>query len=62
MYLIAADSESCSVRIILFWLIANNNAAVGDILPEVCGNIGLINEENCVGAFNLARYSLGKSS
>ena len=36
--------------------------AVGDILPEVCGDIILINEENNVGAFNLARYSLGKSS
>ena len=61
MYSIAANGESCAVRIIVFLSIANNNAAVGDILPAVYRDIGLINEENCVGAFNLARYCLGKS-
>ena len=62
VYSIAANGDSCAVRIILFYLVSNNDAAVGDILPEVCGDIILINEENNVGAFNLARYSLGKSS
>ena len=37
------------VRIVLFWSLANNYAAVGDILPAVCGYIGLINEKNRVG-------------
>ena len=62
MYLIAINVESCAVRIIIFWLVANNNVAVGDILPAVDGDIGIIKEENRVGAFNLASYSLGKSS
>ena len=43
-------------------MVANNDVVVGDIFPEVDGDIGLINEENRVGDFNLARYSLGKSS
>ena len=62
MYSIAADGESCVVRIIIFWLVDNNDVAVGDIFPAFCGDIGVIKEENFVGAFNLARYSLGKSS
>ena len=45
MYLIATYGESCELRIILFWSVANNNAAVGDIFPAVGGDICLINEE-----------------
>ena len=62
VYSIAADGESCVVRIIIFWLVDNNDVAVGDIFPAFCGDIGVIKEENFVGAFNLARYSLEKSS
>ena len=62
VYTIAADGDLCAVMIIFFCLADNNDAAVGDILPEVCGDIGLTNEENWFGVFYLARYSLGKSS
>ena len=54
VYQIAADGESFAVMIILLCLEANNDAAVGDILPAVSGEIGLINEENRVGSFYLA--------
>ena len=62
VYSIAANGEPCELRIILFWLVANNYAAVCDILLAVYGNTGLTNEENCVGAFNLARYSFRELS
>ena len=57
----ATNGELCAVMIIFFCSVANNSTAIGDILPAVSGDIGLVDEENRAVEFNLDRYYLGKS-
>ena len=58
VYSITTNCETCMVGIIFFQSVVDNNTAVGDIPPDCSGDIGFVDEDDDVCAFNLARHSL----
>ena len=53
--------QACPVWVVLCWYVAHHDASIRDILPEVGWDIFLVDEENCIGAFDSSRYALGEA-
>ena len=59
---VAASSQSCSVGVVLFGMVAHYDVSVRDISPVIGGDLIFVNEEYCVGTLDLYSHALGKLS
>ena len=53
--------QVCPVRVVLYWSVSHHDASIRDIPPEVGWDIFIVNEENCISAFNLSRHALSEA-
>ena len=48
--------------VIFFWSVAHRDASIRDIPPAVGWDVFLVDEENCIGTFDLSRHTLSEAS
>ena len=58
---VPSHCKACPVWFVLCWSVAHHDTSIRDIPPALGWDVFLVDEENCIGAFDLSKHALSKA-